>query len=182
MMFQYFDRNLTHRVLYILLRHILNLKRHSWRCKYVGAELAFAAGVFLLKYTIYFQLHFFVIWSVSPSRSWSLFVQATLLKNDSQCFGAFAKFQHNIKIFLWTALVSRLFFCFVWLWFDLITPEIPSELQRLLPVDLCWIGMRGTSCIHKNWGGALMKQSLSRTEWKYSLSKSKTSNIYHNIY
>ena len=51
MMFQYLDGNLTHHVLYlyILPTLVLNLRDQPWRCTYFGAELAFVAGIFLLK-------------------------------------------------------------------------------------------------------------------------------------
>ena len=51
MMFRYFDRNLTYQVLYlyILPKLVLNLSDQPWRCTYFGAELAFVAGMFLLK-------------------------------------------------------------------------------------------------------------------------------------
>ena len=71
MMFQYFDGNLTHQVLYlyILLTLVLNVRDLPWRYTYIGAELAsvsaFVAGMFLLK--IHFRFYFFVFWSISTS-------------------------------------------------------------------------------------------------------------------
>ena len=51
MVFQYFDENLTHQVIYLYMLHenLLNLTDQPWRCTYFGAELAFVAGMFLLK-------------------------------------------------------------------------------------------------------------------------------------
>ena len=52
MVFQYFEKNLTHQViyLYILPGDLLNLRDQRWKCTYFDAELAFVAGVFLSKY------------------------------------------------------------------------------------------------------------------------------------
>ena len=51
MMLQHFDGNLIHRVLYlyILPTLVLNLRDQPRRCTYFGAELAFVAGMVLLK-------------------------------------------------------------------------------------------------------------------------------------
>ena len=47
--------------------------------------------------------------------------------SDPRCFGLLGKFQHNIEISIRTARVSRLSFCFLWLWFD---RKVGSQEQR----------------------------------------------------
>ena len=75
-------------------------------CKYFGAKLAFIAGIFLKRYSlcmkIYFQFHFYGIWSTAasifsitawkaPTSSWSPSELVIFLKNHPWCFGLFGK-------------------------------------------------------------------------------------------
>ena len=93
------------------------------RCSYVGAELTFVAANFLQKspvcYTIHFYFHLFVNWTISVFVSsrlaqnhlqteYSILGKQCVFWSHPQCFGSLGKFQHNIKISIKTARVSRL--------------------------------------------------------------------------
>ena len=117
MFFQHFNWDLTHQVLflYILPSNHMNLRDQPWRCTYFGAELTFVAANFLQKYpwcyTIHFQFHLVVNWTISvfissrlarkspknsfiPFRESHVFVEGL---SDPRCFWALNKFQHNIE-------------------------------------------------------------------------------------
>ena len=135
MLFQQFGWDLTHQILflYILPSNQMDLRGQPWRCTYFGAGLAFVAANFLQKYpwcyTIHFQFHLFVNWTISA------FVSSRLARrsptnclfpsgkamfffwSDPRCFGPLGKFQYNIEISMKTDRVSRLSFRFLWLWF-----------------------------------------------------------------
>ena len=123
----------------------MNLRdQQPWRCTYFGAKLTFVAASILQKYPlcsrIHFQFHLFVNWTISA------FVSPRLAQKSSanrfqgkscffwsyrRCFGPRGKFQHNIDIYIKTARVSRLCFCFLWLCWN----RLPL-LTRLKPCDL----------------------------------------------
>ena len=132
MLFQHFDWDLTHQVLflYILPSSHMNLRDQLRRCTYFGAELTFAAGNFLQKYPwcyrIHFQFHLFVNWTVS------VFISSTLARRspknglfpsgracfcwrDPRCVGPLGKFQNNIENSMKTTRVFSLSFRFLWL-------------------------------------------------------------------
>ena len=75
-----------------------------------------------------FSIHFFTIWSISAfilsmiawkalAIGWSPSEPAIFLKIDPGCLGPFVKFQNTKEVSIKTARVSRLFFCFIGLWF-----------------------------------------------------------------
>ena len=88
MTFQYFGWNLKHQVLY----HYIcpNCRDQSRRCTYFGTKLSFVAGIFLWKYSwcmkIYFQFHFFVIWSISTSILSKIVRKAQIPRPWYRCF------------------------------------------------------------------------------------------------
>ena len=133
MLCQHFDWDLTHQVLflYILPSNHMNLRDHSWRCTYFGAELTFVAANFLQKYPwcqkILFQFHLFVNWTISafvssrlarrsPANSLFPLGEAKFFWSGPQCLGL-GKSQNNTEISIKVARVSRLFFRFLWLWY-----------------------------------------------------------------
>ena len=147
MLFQHFDWDLTHQVLflYILPSNHMNLRDQSWRCTYFGAELAFVAANFLRKYpwcyTIHtIQFHLFVNWTISAfvssrlarrSPTNSLFPSGKAIfffSSGPWCFGPLGKFQHNVQISIKTARVYRLSFRFLWLWSN--TERLVSQNSR----------------------------------------------------
>ena len=86
------------------------------RCTYFGAELTFVAVNFLQKYswysTIHFQFHLLVNWTilafVSSRLAWKSPANSLFLSlKSSPVFWVLSKFQHNIKISIKTARVSR---------------------------------------------------------------------------
>ena len=96
-----------------ILTFCLNFRDQPWRCTYVGAKVAFVAGIFLKKYRwcmkIHFQFHIFAIWSISasilsitawkaPASSWSPSELVMFFNVNPRCFGLFGKFQDTKEI------------------------------------------------------------------------------------
>ena len=55
---------------------------------------------------------------ISTKSAYSLLESNVFFWSHPRCFGPLGKFQHNIKISIKTARVSKLSFCFLWLWFE----------------------------------------------------------------
>ena len=98
-----------------------------------GAKLTFVAANFLQKYpwcyTIPFQFHFFLNWTISafvsprlaqklPTNSLLPSGKAMFFWIDLRCFRPLGKFQHNVDISIKTAHVSTLSFRFLLLCFE----------------------------------------------------------------
>ena len=123
MLFQHFDWDLTHQVLFL---YIFPAIIWTWetsmtgKCSYVGAELTFvAAKVFLMLDNPFLvpslcklnhiSLYFIQISTKSPAKLLTSFGESSFFLSHPQCFRPLGKFQHNMKISIKTAHVSRLF-------------------------------------------------------------------------
>ena len=122
MLFEHFDWNLLHQVLllYILPSHHISLRDQPWRFTLLWYRTDICSW-YLLYLTIHSQLHFFVNWTISafvssrlarrsPANSLFPSGKAMFFWSHPRCFGPLGKFQHNIKISIKTARVSRLSF------------------------------------------------------------------------
>ena len=126
MLFQHFDWDLTHQVLflYILPSHHMNLRDQPWKmlilwCRTDICSHKFSAKVVLmlgnpflvpsLSKLNHISLCFIQINTKSPANSpYSLQGKQCFFWGHLRCFGPHDKFQHNIKISIITARVSRL--------------------------------------------------------------------------
>ena len=136
----------------------LNLKRltlemHILCCKPGICRWNHSAEVSLMLVDL-FPVPFFIIWNMSASilpiivwklfpSSWLTLVQTMFFKYDPRCFGPFAKFQHNIQIFIWTARVSRLSLRFLGLWWNLAILDLFSWKYEFsyLENELSWVSI-----------------------------------------
>ena len=126
MLFQHFDWDLTHQVLflYILPSHHMNLRdQHDWKmlirwcrtdicsCK-LSAKVSLMLGNPFLVPSLcklnHISLCFIQISTKSPAKSLISSGKAMFFWSHPRCFGPLGKFQHNIKISIKTARVSRL--------------------------------------------------------------------------
>ena len=128
MLFQHFDWDQTHQVLFLYIlpiRHHLNLIDQPWRledthtlvrtdicsCKFsvnVSLMLDNPFPVPSLCKLNYISVCFIQITRKSPANSLFPSGKAIFFWSHPQCFGPLGKFQHNIKISINTACVSRL--------------------------------------------------------------------------
>ena len=131
MLFQHFDWDLTHQVLflYILPSHHMNLRDQPWKmlilwCRTDICSCKFSAKVSLmldnpflvpsLCKLIHISLCFIQIAQNHLQNCLFPSGKAMFFWSHPQCFGPLGKFQHNIKI-----SVKPLFpdYLFLWLWF-----------------------------------------------------------------
>ena len=125
MLFQHFDWDLTHQVLflYILPSHHMNLRDQPWKililwcrtdicsCKFSAKASLMLGNPFLVPSLCklnYIILCFIQISTKSPANFLFPSGKAMVFWSHPRCFGALSKFQHNIKISIKTARVSRL--------------------------------------------------------------------------
>ena len=126
MLFQHFDWDMTHQVLflYILSSHHMNLRDQLWKmliiwcrtdiicsCK-VSAKVSLMLDnpfpVSSLCNLNHISLCFIQISIKSPANCLFPSGKAMFFWSHPRCFGPLGKFQHNIKISIKTARVSRL--------------------------------------------------------------------------
>ena len=125
MLFQHFDWDLTHQVLflYIFPSHQMNLRDQPWKmlilwcrtgicsCK-VSAKVSLMLNKpFLLPSLCklnHISLCFIQINTKSPAKPLISSGKAMFFWSHPRCFGPLGKFQHNIKISIKTVCVSRL--------------------------------------------------------------------------
>ena len=136
MLFQHFDWDLTHQVLflYIFPSHHMNLRdQHDWKmlirwCRTDICSCKLSAKVSLMLDNPFLvpslcKLNHISVCLIQISTKLpanSLFPSGKAMFffwSRPRYFGPLGKFQHNIKIFIKTACVSRLSFRFLWLWF-----------------------------------------------------------------
>ena len=134
MLFQHFDWDLTHQVLflYILPSHHMNLRdQHDWKmlirwCRTDICSCKLSAKVSLMLDNPFpvpslcklnhISFCFIQISMRITCKQLIPFRKSNAFWSHPRCFGALGKFQHNIKISVKTVRVSRLSFRFLWLW------------------------------------------------------------------
>ena len=125
MLFQHFDWDLTHQVLflYILPSHHMNLRDQPWKMLILWCRTDICSCKFSAKVSLMLN-NSFLVPSLCKLKHISLcFIQiiqnhlqnclfpsgkAMFFWSHPRCFGPLGKFQHNIKISIKTARVSRL--------------------------------------------------------------------------
>ena len=122
MLFQHFDWDLTHQVLflYILSSHHMNLRNQLWKMLILWCRTDMCSSKFSAKVSLIFDnlflvpslcklnhttLCFIEISTKSPAK---LLIPFREYESHPRCFEPVGKFQHNIKISIKTARVSRL--------------------------------------------------------------------------
>ena len=129
MLFQNFDWDLTHQVLflYILPSHHMNLRDQPWKMLILWCRTDICCCKFSAKVTLMLDNPFLVLSlcklnhislcfiQISTKSAYSLQGKQCFFWSHPRCFGPLGKFQHNIKISIKTARVSRLSFHFLWL-------------------------------------------------------------------
>ena len=119
MLFKHFDWDLTHQVLffYVLPSHHMNLRDQPWRLE----------DAHTLVQNWHLELQTFCKSILDVRESISAFVSSRLARKSAAnslfpsgkamfwWFGPLSKFQHNIKIPIKAARVSRLSFHFLWI-------------------------------------------------------------------
>ena len=133
MLFQHFDWDLTHQVLflYILPSHHMNLRdQHDWKmlirwcrtdicsCKLSAKVSLMLDNPFLVPSLCKLNHISICIIQISTKSAYFLLESNVFFWGHPRCFGPLGKFQHNIKISIKTTRVSRLSFRFLWLWWD----------------------------------------------------------------
>ena len=126
MLFQHFDRDLTHNILflYILPSHHMNLRDQPWKmlklwcrndicsCKFSAKVSFMLANPFLVVSLCKLNpisLCFIQISKKSPAKLLIPFMESNVLFwSHPRRFGPLGKFQHNIEVSIKTARVSRL--------------------------------------------------------------------------
>ena len=129
MLFQHFNWDLTRQVLflYIFPSHHINLRDQPWKmiilwCRTDICSCKFSAKVSLMLDNPFLvpslcklnhiNLYFIHICTKSPANCLCPSGKAMFFLSRPRCFGTLRKCQHNIKISLKTARVSRLFVCY----------------------------------------------------------------------
>ena len=122
MLLQHFDWDLTHQVLflYILPSHHMNLRDQPWKMLILWCRTDFCSCKFSAKVSLmldnpslvpslcklnHISLCFI---QISTKSAYSLQGKQCFFWSHPRCFGPLGKFQHNIKISVKTARVSRL--------------------------------------------------------------------------
>ena len=132
MLFQHFDWDLTHQVLflYILFSHHMNLRDQPWKILILWCRTDICSCKFSEKVSLMLDNPFLVpslcklnhislfFIQISTKSAYSLQGKQCFFWSHPRCFGPLGKFQHNIKISIKTTRVSRLSFRFLWLWWD----------------------------------------------------------------
>ena len=122
MLFQHFDWNLTHQVLflYILPSHHVNLRHQPWKMLILCCRTDICSCKFSAKVSLMLDNPFLVpslcklnhislcFIQISTKSAYSLQGKQCFFWSHPRCFGPLGKFQHNIKISYKTARVSRL--------------------------------------------------------------------------
>ena len=146
MLFQHFDWDLTHQVifLYILSSHHVNLWETSiedWKmlvrwCRTDICSCKLSAKVFLMLDNPFLVPslcklnHISVCFiQISTKSAYSLLESNVFFWSHPRCFGPLGKFQHNIKISIKTAGVSRLSVS-LWLWLSLSLLKFENRFQK----------------------------------------------------
>ena len=139
MLFQHFDWDLTHQVLFLYIYfaqpsyelerpalengHTLVQTNDIFSCKFSVKVSLMLDNLFLVPSRCklnHISLCFIQISTKSPANLRILFRESTcFFWSHPRCFGPLGKFQHNIKISIKTARVSRLSFLFLWLRFNI---------------------------------------------------------------
>ena len=129
MLFQHFDWDLTHQVLflYILPSHHMNWRDQPWEMLILWCRTDICSCTFSAKASLmlgnpflvpslcklnYIILCFIQISTKSPANFLFPSGKAMVFWSHPRCFGALSKFQHNIKISIKTIR-------FLWLWYYL---------------------------------------------------------------
>ena len=122
-MFQNFDWDLTHQVLflYIFPSHHINLRdQHDWKmlihwcrtdicsCKISAKVSLMLDNPFLVPFRCKLNHISLCFIQISTKSAYSLQGKQCFFWSHPRCFGPLGKFQHNIKISIKTARVSRL--------------------------------------------------------------------------
>ena len=122
MLFQHFDWDLTHQVLflYILSSHHMNLRDQLWKMLILWCRTDICSSKFSAKVSLMLDNPFLVpslcklnhislcFIQISTKSAYSLQGKQCLFWSHPRCFGPLGKFQHNIKISIKTVRVSRL--------------------------------------------------------------------------
>ena len=128
MQFQHFDWDLRHQVLflYILPSHHMNLRDQPWKMLILWCRTDICSSKFSAKVSLMLGNPFLVpslcklnhisvcFIQISTKSAYSLLESNVFFLSHPRCFGPLGKFQHNIKISIKTACVSRLSFRFLW--------------------------------------------------------------------
>ena len=105
--------------------HLLQCRTHICSCK-LSAKVSLMLGnpfpVPSLCKLNHISVFFIQISTNITTNSLFLSWKAMFFWGDPQCFGLLGKFQHNIEISIKVACVSRLSFCFLWLWWSHFQP------------------------------------------------------------
>ena len=149
MLFQHFDCDLTHQVLflYILPSHhkvwTWETSPEDWKililwcrtdicCFKLSEKESLMLDNPFPVLSLYKLNHCFIqISTKTTCKQLIPFRESNFFWSPPRCFGPLGKFQQNIKIFIKTARVSRLSFCFLWLWFNWIF-QVKFTLKELL--------------------------------------------------
>ena len=122
-MFQHFDGDLTHQILflYIFPSHHMNLRdQHDWKmlirwcrtdicsCKVSAKVSLMFLNPFLVSSLCKLNHISLCFIQISTKSAYSLQGKQCFFSSHPRCFGPLVKFQHNIKISIKTARVSRL--------------------------------------------------------------------------
>ena len=122
-MFQHFDWDVTHQVLflYIFHSHHMNLRdQHDWKmlicwcrtdicsCKFSSKVSLMLDNPFLVAYLCKLNHISLCFIQISTKSAYSLHGKQCFFISHLRCFGLLGKFQHNIKISIKTAHVWRL--------------------------------------------------------------------------
>ena len=143
-MFQHFDLDLTHQVpfLYIFPSHLVNLRDQPWKWTYahlsrthicsckLSAKLALMLGNPFPVPSLCKLNHISVCFIQISTKITCNQGKPYFFWSDPRCFGPLDKFEHNVKISLKTARVSRLSFRFLWLWC-----YIKSSIKKILQLN-----------------------------------------------
>ena len=139
MLFRHFDWDLTHQVLFLYIyfaqpsyelerpalenAHTLVQRTDIFSCKFSAKVSLMLDNPFLVPSLCklnHISLCFVQISTKSPANCLFPSGKAMLFWSHPRCFGPLGKFQHNRKISIKTARVSRLSFRFLWLCFYLV--------------------------------------------------------------
>ena len=128
MLFQHFDWDLTHQVLFLYIyfaqpsyelerpalenAHTLVQRTDIFSCKFSVKVSLMLENPFLVPSLCklnHISLYFIQISTKSPAKLLTSFGESSFFLSHPQCFRPLGKFQHNMKISIKTAHVSRLF-------------------------------------------------------------------------